>query len=80
MNGHIQFENPAAVAAIEVLREGFARGLLPKANFALGRDPFMDGTVANDRNARIADSIGALLPHGQVRHWSDATHRLAPGG
>lgn len=46
VNGHIQFDNPAAVAAITVLREGFARGLLPKANFALGRDPFMDGTVA----------------------------------
>ena len=46
VNGHIQFDNPAAVAAIAVLREGFARGLLPKANFALGRDPFMDGTVA----------------------------------
>ena len=46
VNGHVQFDNPAAVAAIEVLREGFARGLLPKANFALGRDPFMDGTVA----------------------------------
>lgn len=45
-NGQVQFDNASAVAAISVLREGFARGLLPKANFALGRDPFMDGTVA----------------------------------
>ena len=45
-NGKVQFENEAAVSAIEVLRQGFAEGLLPKANFALGRDPFMDGTVA----------------------------------
>ena len=45
-NGEVQFDNAAAVSAIDVLREGFARGLLPKANFALGRDPFIDGTVA----------------------------------
>jgi multiple sugar transport system substrate-binding protein len=45
-NGEVVFENEAAVAAIEILRQGFAEGLLPKANFALGRDPFMDGTVA----------------------------------
>lgn len=45
-NGTVLFDNPAAVAAVEVLREGFARGLLLKANFALGRDPFIDGTVA----------------------------------
>jgi multiple sugar transport system substrate-binding protein len=45
-NGKIQFDNPAAAAAVEVLRRGFAEGLLPKANFALGRDPFIDGTVA----------------------------------
>jgi multiple sugar transport system substrate-binding protein len=45
-NGTVQFDNAAAVAAIEVLRQGFAQGLLPKANFALGRDPFIDGTVA----------------------------------
>jgi multiple sugar transport system substrate-binding protein len=45
-NGEVLFENEAAVAAIELLRKGFAEGLLPKANFALGRDPFMDGTVA----------------------------------
>ena len=31
---------------MDVLRKGFAQGLLPKANFALGRDPFIDGTVA----------------------------------
>jgi multiple sugar transport system substrate-binding protein len=42
----VLFDNPAAVAAVEVLRQGFAQGLLPKANFALGRDPFIDGTVA----------------------------------
>jgi multiple sugar transport system substrate-binding protein len=45
-NGTVQFDNDAAVAAVEVLRQGFALGLLPKANFALGRDPFIDGTVA----------------------------------
>ena len=45
-NGNVIFDNTAAVAAVEVLRQGFARGLLPKANFALGRDPFIDGTVA----------------------------------
>ncbi|MDP9202914.1 MAG: sugar ABC transporter substrate-binding protein, partial [Gemmatimonadota bacterium] len=45
-NGKIVFENDAAVAALEVLRRGFAEGVLPRSNFALGRDPFMDGTVA----------------------------------
>ena len=45
-NGEILFENEAAVSAIEVLRRGFAEGLLPRANFQLGRDPFVDGTVA----------------------------------
>ena len=45
-NGQVLFDNPAAVAAIDVLRAGFAQGLLPRANFALGRDPFIDGTVA----------------------------------
>jgi len=45
-NGQVLFDNEAAVSAIEVLRRGFAEGLLPRANFALGRDPFMDGTVA----------------------------------
>jgi multiple sugar transport system substrate-binding protein len=45
-DGVVLFENEAAVAAMEVLRRGFAAGLLPRANFALGRDPFIDGTVA----------------------------------
>jgi multiple sugar transport system substrate-binding protein len=45
-NGKIVFENPAAVSALNVLRRGFAEGVLPRSNFALGRDPFMDGTVA----------------------------------
>ena len=45
-NGTVLFENDAAVAALEVLRRGFAEGLLPRSNFALGRDPFADGTVA----------------------------------
>ncbi len=45
-NDTVLFDNPAAESAIEVLRRGFAQGLLPKANFALGRDPFIDGTVA----------------------------------
>jgi multiple sugar transport system substrate-binding protein len=45
-NGQILFDNEAAVAAIDVLRRGFAEKLLPRANFALGRDPFADGTVA----------------------------------
>lgn len=46
VNGEVLFDNEAAVSAIEVLRRGFSEGLLPRANFALGRDPFMDGTVA----------------------------------
>lgn len=45
-NGKVIFENDAAVQAMEVLRRGFAEGMLPKSNFALGRDPFADGTVA----------------------------------
>ncbi|HEV7839251.1 MAG TPA: sugar ABC transporter substrate-binding protein, partial [Gemmatimonadaceae bacterium] len=45
-NGKIVFDNDAAVSALEILRRGFAEGVLPKSNFALGRDPFMDGTVA----------------------------------
>lgn len=45
-NGKIVFENSAAVAALDVLRRGFADGVLPRSNFALGRDPFTDGTVA----------------------------------
>lgn len=45
-DGQVRFDNEAAVSAIEVLRRGFSEGLLPRANFALGRDPFVDGTVA----------------------------------
>ena len=45
-NGKVVFENDAAVAALDVLRRGFDSGVLPRSNFALGRDPFMDGTVA----------------------------------
>ncbi len=45
-NDTVRFDNEAAIAAVEVLRQGFAQGLLPKANFSLGRDPFIDGTVA----------------------------------
>lgn len=44
-HGEPTFDNPAAVAAIEVFRKGFASKWLPRANFA-GRDPFVDGTVA----------------------------------
>ena len=46
VNGRVVFENDAAVAALEVLRRGFAEGVLPRSNFALGSDPFIDGTVA----------------------------------
>ena len=45
-NGKILFDNAAAAAALGVLRQGFADGTLPRSNFALGRDPFADGTVA----------------------------------
>lgn len=45
-NGKVVFENEAAVKALDVLRRGFDEGVLPRSNFALGRDPFMDGTVA----------------------------------
>jgi multiple sugar transport system substrate-binding protein len=45
-HGKIVFENDAAASALAVLRRGFAEGVLPRSNFALGRDPFMDGTVA----------------------------------
>ncbi len=45
-NGKVVFENQAAVDALDVLRRGFDSGVLPRSNFALGRDPFMDGTVA----------------------------------
>ena len=44
--GKILFDNPAADSALELLRRGFAEGTLPRSNFALGRDPFADGTVA----------------------------------
>jgi multiple sugar transport system substrate-binding protein len=46
VGGKVVFENEAAVAALEVLRRGFAEGTLPRSNFAQGRDPFIDGTVA----------------------------------
>ena len=46
VNGKIVFENEAAVAALELFRRGFAEGGLPHSNFAIGRDPFIDGTVA----------------------------------
>jgi multiple sugar transport system substrate-binding protein len=45
-NGKVVFDNEAAVDALNVLRRGFDSGVLPRSNFALGRDPFMDGTVA----------------------------------
>jgi len=45
-NGKVIFDNEAAVKALELLRRGFAEGSLPRSNFALGRDPFADGTVA----------------------------------
>jgi multiple sugar transport system substrate-binding protein len=45
-DGKVIFDNEAAVAALDVLRRGFAEGTLPRSNFALGRDPFADGTVA----------------------------------
>jgi multiple sugar transport system substrate-binding protein len=44
--GKVVFENQAAVDALTLLRRGFDEGVLPRSNFALGRDPFMDGTVA----------------------------------
>lgn len=46
LDGEVVFENEAAVAALDVLRQGFASGGLPRSNFAQGRDPFIDGTVA----------------------------------
>jgi multiple sugar transport system substrate-binding protein len=46
VGGKVVFENEAAVAALEVLRRAFAEGTLPRSNFAQGRDPFVDGTVA----------------------------------
>lgn len=44
--GRVVFDNRAAESALELLRRGFAEGTLPRSNFALGRDPFADGTVA----------------------------------
>jgi multiple sugar transport system substrate-binding protein len=46
MNGKVVFDNEAAVQALDVLRRGFDEGTLPRSNFAIGRDPFTDGTVA----------------------------------
>jgi len=46
VDGKVVFENDAAVAALELFRRGFAEGGLPSSNFAIGRDPFIDGTVA----------------------------------
>ncbi len=45
-NDSVLFDNQSAVGALEVLRTGFAEGTLPRSNFAQGRDPFIDGTVA----------------------------------
>lgn len=45
-DGRVLFDNSAAESAMELLRRGFAEGTLPRSNFALGRDPFADGTVA----------------------------------
>jgi multiple sugar transport system substrate-binding protein len=45
-HGKVTFDNEAAVAALEILRRGFDEGTLPRANFSVGRDPFVDGTVA----------------------------------
>ncbi len=45
-DGKVTFDNAAAVAALEVLRRGFDDGSLPRVNFSIGRDPFVDGTVA----------------------------------
>ena len=45
-DGKVTFDNAAAVAALDLLRRGFDEGVLPRTNFALGRDPFADGTVA----------------------------------
>jgi multiple sugar transport system substrate-binding protein len=45
-DGTVIFDNEAAIAALEMLRRGFSEGTLPRSNFALGRDPFADGTVA----------------------------------
>jgi multiple sugar transport system substrate-binding protein len=44
--GRVTFDNEAAASAMTLFRQGFAEGLLPRANFSLGRDPFADGTGA----------------------------------
>jgi len=44
-HGKVAFDNEAAVAALELLHDGFAAHELPLAMFE-GRDPFLDGTVA----------------------------------
>jgi multiple sugar transport system substrate-binding protein len=44
--GKVVFDNAAAISSLALLRQGFADGSLPRSNFALGRDPFADGTVA----------------------------------
>ena len=46
VDGKVVFENEAAVKALATLRQGFDEGVLPRSNFAIGRDPFTDGTVA----------------------------------
>ena len=45
-DGKVTFDNEAAVAALDLLRRGFHEGTLPRVNFSVGRDPFVDGTVA----------------------------------
>ncbi len=45
-DGKVTFDNEAAVSAMTLLRTGFNEGVLPRTNFALGRDPFVDATVA----------------------------------
>jgi multiple sugar transport system substrate-binding protein len=35
-NGKVVFDNDAAVAALDLLRRGFANGSLPRSNFAIG--------------------------------------------
>lgn len=44
-HGKVVFDNDAMVGAVEMFREGFAKGYFPRTNFE-GTDPFMDGTVA----------------------------------
>ncbi|HJU68396.1 MAG TPA: sugar ABC transporter substrate-binding protein [Gemmatimonadaceae bacterium] len=45
-DGKVTFDNAAAISALEVLRQGFETGSLPRVNFSIGRDPFVDGRVA----------------------------------